>query len=207
MLAQEDRVSRVLHLFQPLGTRVTATFHILQEGQIGDRVRSTVVLVEDGPHLIVIDPGMAPSQKAITSPLSALGHAPADVTDVIVSHHHPDHTVNVGLFGEARVHDYWATYHYDQWTSRSAEGFSVSESVGLWLTPGHTREDITTIVETSDGDVACTHLWWHADGPPEDPYAVDLAQITNGRKRVLESASLIIPGHGAPFRPSDSTPR
>lgn len=186
---------------------MTATFQVLQEGSVGDRVRSTVVLVEDGPQLIVIDPGMAPSQRAILEPLVEQGYAPSDVTDVIISHHHPDHTVNIGLFGEARVHDYWATYHFDVWTSRSAEGFRVSESVELWLTPGHTREDITTILETSDGDVACTHLWWHADGPAVDPHAVDTDQITEGRARVLEVASLIIPGHGAPFRPSESTPR
>lgn len=186
---------------------MTATFHVLQEGSVGDRVRSTVVLVEDSPHVIVIDPGMAPSQRVILEPLLALGYSSSDVTDVIISHHHPDHTVNIGLFGDARVHDYWATYHYDQWTSRSAEGFRVSESVGLWLTPGHTREDITTIVETSNGDVACTHLWWHAEGPRDDPHAVDPAQITSGRARVLGVATLIIPGHGAPFRPSESTPR
>ena len=103
-----------------------ATFHVLQEGMAGPKVRSTVSLVIDGDHVIVIDPGMAPSQSAILDPLRSHGIGPTDVTDVIISHHHPDHTVNVGLFGEARVHDYWATYHFDTWTSRSAEGFEVS---------------------------------------------------------------------------------
>ena len=186
---------------------MTAKFHVLQEGQVGDRVRSTVVLLEDGDHLVVIDPGMAPSQRAITDPLADLGHSPADVTDVIISHHHPDHTVNIGLFGEARVHDHWATYHHDTWTSRSAEGFEVSDSVHLWLTPGHTREDITTIVGTAEGLVACTHLWWHSDGPADDPYSIDLEEHARNRLRVLDVATLIIPGHGAPFRPSDATPR
>ena len=181
-----------------------ATFHILQEGMAGPKVRSTVSLIIDGDHVTVIDPGMAPSQAAILDPLQSHGFEPADVTDVVISHHHPDHTVNVGLFGEARVHDYWATYHFDTWTSRSAEGFEVSPSVVTWLTPGHTREDITTIVRTADEVVAFTHLWWTADGPEVDPRGTDQEQIEAGRARVLAEATLIVPGHGPVFQPDVS---
>ena len=186
---------------------MVAELTVLQEGAAGDRVRSTVVLVRDGDHTIVIDPGMAPSQAAILDPLGALGIATRDVTDVIISHHHPDHTINVGLFGEARVHDHWATYHHDIWSARPAEGFMVSPSVTLWQTPGHTPEDITTMVETESGLVACTHLWWFEAGPPEDPLAADLDLLHQGRGRVLAEASLIVPGHGSPFTPNDETPR
>jgi glyoxylase-like metal-dependent hydrolase (beta-lactamase superfamily II) len=186
---------------------MSADFHVLQEGMAGPKVRSTVTLVLDAEHIIVIDPGMAPSQAAILDPLRSHGVEPGDVTDVVVSHHHPDHTVNVGLFGEARLHDYWATYHHDTWTSRSAEGFEISPSVVTWLTPGHTREDITTILRTEDEVVAFTHLWWTADGPAVDPRGTSQDEISLGRDRVLAHASLIIPGHGAPFRPSASTPR
>lgn len=177
-----------------------AGFHILQEGMAGPKVRSTVSLVVDGDHIIVVDPGMAPSQSAILDPLRAHGFAPDHVTDVVISHHHPDHTVNVGLFGEARVHDYWATYHHDIWTTRSAEGFEVSPSVVTWLTPGHTREDITTIVRTADDVVAFTHLWWTGEGPQVDPRATDQDLIEAGRARVLGEATLIVPGHGSAFR-------
>ena len=186
---------------------MTASFEIIQPGLAGPEVRSTVSLVLDGDHAIVIDPGMAPSQSAILDPLAGLGVEPRSVTDVIISHHHPDHTINVGLFGEARVHDFWATYHFDTWTSRSAEGFEVSPSVVLWLTPGHTPQDVTTILRTDDDVVAFTHLWWHAEGPAVDPRGTDQDQIHAGRARVLEVASLIVPAHGDPFRPSDSTPR
>ncbi len=182
-----------------------AAYHVLQEGMAGPKVRSTVTLVLDGDHVIVIDPGMAPSQAAILDPLRSHGLEPADVTDVVISHHHPDHTVNIGLFGDARVHDYWATYHHDTWTSRSAEGFQVSPSVVTWLTPGHTREDITTILRTENDVIAFTHLWWTAEGPEIDPRATDQTQIEEGRSRVLAEATLIVPGHGAPFRTPDST--
>lgn len=183
------------------------SFHILQEGMAGPNVRSTVSLILDGEHVVVIDPGMAPSQEAILDPLRFRGVQPADVKDVVISHHHPDHTVNVGLFPQARVHDYWATYHHDTWTSRSAEGFQISPSTITWLTPGHTREDITTILRTDDQVVAFTHLWWTADGPDVDPRGTSQEGISRGRNRVLAEATLIVPGHGAAFEPSASTPR
>ncbi|MEX2654813.1 MAG: MBL fold metallo-hydrolase [Acidimicrobiia bacterium] len=184
----------------------SATLVVLQDGSGRPSVRSTVSLVRDSGAVIVIDPGMAPSQASILEPLTAAGIVPADVTDVIISHHHPDHTVNIGLFGDARVHDHWAIYHHDTWTSRPAEGFLVSPSVMLWETPGHTPQDITTLVGTDGGIVAATHLWWFADGPPEDPLAVDPAAVHPGRARVLEVASLIVPGHGPAFTPGPDTP-
>lgn len=186
---------------------MTATVTVLQDGSGRPSVRSTVTLVQDGDAVIVIDPGMAPSQQSILDPLAARRISPADVTDVIISHHHPDHTVNVGMFGTARVHDHWAIYHHDTWTSRPAEGFEVSPSVTLWETPGHTPQDITTVIRTSDAVVCATHLWWYEAGPAEDPLAVDPGRIHDGRARVLEVATLIIPGHGPAFTPDSDTPR
>lgn len=187
-------------------TQTKATWHVLQVGSGRPGVRSTVSLVVDNDFLIVIDPGMAPSQLAISSPLRELGFDTAHITDVIISHHHPDHTINVGMFPDARVHDHWAVYHHDDWDSRPAEGFLVSPSVLLWETPGHTPQDITTIVGTEQGLVAFTHLWFYSAGPPEDPYATDPEALHRGRARVLTTATLIVPGHGPAFVPGPETP-
>lgn len=179
---------------------------MLQVGSASPGVRSSVSLIVDENQLIVIDPGMAPSQSAISGPLLELGFEPAQITDVIISHHHPDHTINVGMFANARVHDHWAVYHADNWDSRPAEGFLVSPSVLLWETPGHTAQDITTLVGTRQGLVAFTHLWFRSSGPSEDPYCTDPEGIHRGRKRVLEVAGLIVPGHGPAFVPGPDTP-
>jgi glyoxylase-like metal-dependent hydrolase (beta-lactamase superfamily II) len=72
------------------------------------KVASTVVLIRDGDAVIVVDPGMVADRSLILDPLAALGVDPASVTDVVFSHHHPDHTVNAALFLRARVHDFWA---------------------------------------------------------------------------------------------------
>jgi glyoxylase-like metal-dependent hydrolase (beta-lactamase superfamily II) len=166
-----------------------------------------VAFIKDSEARIVWDPGMVPSQASILDPLRALGVGPVDVSDVILSHHHPDHTMNAGLFPAARVHDHWAWYRGDEWVDRDCEGIEISPSVVLSRTPGHTPECLTVLVGTSIGLVALTHLWWNAEGPPLDPYATDPAGLQAGRSRILETANLIVPGHGPMFRPDGRTPR
>lgn len=183
-------------------------FDILLTGSLGPRVASTCSLARDGEARIVIDPGLAPSQSAILDPLRALGVEPDAVTDVVLSHHHPDHALNTALFPRARVHDHWAIYDFaGRWDDAEAEGRVLAPSVRLLRTPGHSAEDISTVVGTDRGLVVFTHLWWNAEGPAEDPFAPDAATLHASRARVLELASLVVPGHGAPFRPDSSTPR
>lgn len=187
----------------------SAHVQVLFSGYVGPHTASTVTFIRDGAAQVIVDPGMVPHPDAILDPLLQLGIMADAVTDVIFSHHHPDHTLNAALFPNARVHDHWAIYQGDRWDNRAAEGYAVSPSVRLAETPGHTAQDITTLVGTSEGIVACTHLWWSATGPAEDPLATDAAALHRGRARILATAELclIIPGHGAPFAPSAQTPR
>lgn len=189
-----------------------AEAHVLVDGYLRneeDRVGSTVGFVRDGEALVVVDPGLVPTQGAILEPLAALGVAAADVTDVVLSHHHPDHAINAGLFPNARVHDHWAWYQGDRWISRPAEGFEISPGVRLIETPGHSAQDISTLVETDAGLVVFTHLWWTSTIPVEDRYAPDPALLHANRERVLALPNLvrIHPGHGPGFVPDGATPR
>jgi Metallo-beta-lactamase superfamily len=136
---------------------VAAEFRILFTGYVGERVAGTVSFVRDGEVRAVVDPGMVPEPAAILGPLAELVHSPDEITDVIFSHHHPDHTLNAALFPRARFHDFWAIYRGDVWERRPAEGFALSPSIRLMETPGHTPQDITTMVSTSVGTVAFTH--------------------------------------------------
>jgi len=190
----------------------SATVHVLQAGYAreaadGEHVGSTVTLIQDGTGVIIVDPGMVSSRQGLLSELAAHRVAPEAVTDVVFSHHHPDHTVNAALFPAARIHDHWAIYDGDLWISREADGYALSPSVRLMATPGHSAEDITTLAATPGGVHACTHAWWASDGPADDPFAPDRAVLAASRARILAVAAVIIPGHGPAFTPDDSTPR
>lgn len=170
-------------------------------------VAGTCSLVRDAGRVVVVDPGMVPAREALLGPLRELGVRPEDVTDVVLSHHHPDHTLNVALFPVVPVHDVQAVYEGDVWTRRPADGVALTPGVRLLATPGHTAQDVTTLVGTPDDVVALTHLWWTDAGPEEDPYAPDREVLRQQRERVLSLATLVVPGHGAPFRPGAATPR
>ena len=178
-----------------------ARLDVLFEGYGNEAgVASTVSLVRDEGVVVIVDPGMVPSRADILGPLATLGVSPDDVTDIVLSHHHPDHTVNIALFPEVTVHDHWATYRRDRWTSRPAEGVQLSSGITLWETPGHTPQDITTLVETEDGIAALTHLWVY-ESSAGSGLDVDAESVARHRSRVLDVATLIVPGHGPAFDP------
>lgn len=183
---------------------MTTTVDLLHAGYIrdgGSRVGSSITLVRDGDAILVADPGMVPRRSLIVDELAARGVDPAAVTHVWISHHHPDHTMNIALFPNAEVVDFWARYRDDEWLDHSGDGYLITPRAAMWLTPGHTEEDTTLVVEADDGVYALTHLWWRPDRTPEiDPVAADQAALERARERVLAIADVVIPGHGGSFK-------
>jgi glyoxylase-like metal-dependent hydrolase (beta-lactamase superfamily II) len=177
------------------------TVHLIHPGYATHGVGSSISFIRDGDALIVADPGMVANRARILDPLAELDVAPADITHVFLSHHHPDHTINIALFPNAEVVDFWARYRDDQWLDHPGDGYQLSPNTTLWLTPGHTEEDASLIVAADDATYALTHLWWFADRTPEvDPLGADQAAIETGRARVLAAVDIVIPGHGPSFR-------
>jgi glyoxylase-like metal-dependent hydrolase (beta-lactamase superfamily II) len=189
------------------GLARTAELDVLFTGYAGGRVAGTVSLIRDGDKVIVVDPGMVPERAAILGPLADLKVSPDEITDVVISHHHPDHTVNIALFGEIPVHDFQAVYTGDVFDRRPCDGVELTPSVRLLFTPGHTPQDLTVLVGTPDGVHALTHLWWKSDGPEEDPFAPDREVLRASRERILALADVVVPGHGPSFVPTGDTPR
>jgi glyoxylase-like metal-dependent hydrolase (beta-lactamase superfamily II) len=186
----------------------TARLDVLVEGYVRlPNVAGTVSLVRDADRVVVVDPGMVADRDLILGRLRELDVRPEDVTDIVLSHHHPDHTLNVALFPVVPVHDFQWVMEADRITRRAADGVQLTPGVRLLATPGHTPQDLTTLVGTADDVAALTHLWWSAQGPADDPYATDRQQLRRQRERVLEVATLIVPGHAGPFRPDASIPR
>jgi glyoxylase-like metal-dependent hydrolase (beta-lactamase superfamily II) len=131
------------------------------------------------------------------------GYAGLDGDDehVVFSHHHPDRTLNAAPFPNAKIRDHWAIYDGDRWLDRDADGAVLPPAVRLPRTPGHSAKDISAITATADGTCACTRAWRSAEGPPTDPLGTDATALKASREQLLNIATVIIPGHGAPFRP------
>lgn len=187
---------------------MTATFHLLHAGYVGPetpeglKVGSSVAYVGEGDSHVIVDPGLVASTGAILDPLHTLGIDPEQITDVVFSHQHIDHTLHAALFPAARYHDFAAVYQGDLWRDDDAEGRVLADSIRLVRTPGHTVEDISTVIDTADGLIVCTHAWWTSEGPDEDPYAPDMDVLRRSRARILDLApTLIVPGHGPAFAP------
>jgi glyoxylase-like metal-dependent hydrolase (beta-lactamase superfamily II) len=163
-------------------------------------VAGTVSLIQDEHAIVVADPGMVADKALMLEGLTTAGVAPADVTHIFISHHHPDHTVNIALFPNAEVVDFWATYRGDLWRDHAAE-YDIVPGITVLRTPGHTEEDASLVVRADDGIYVLTHLWWLEDMTPEmDPLAWDQAKLEASRQRILAIADWIIPGHGRMFR-------
>ena len=156
------------------------------------RIAGTVVLVQGETVTLVSDPGMVTDRALILEALEKRGVAPEAVTHVFISHHHPDHTVNIALFPNAELVDFWATYEGDVWEDHGDE-YEVAPGIRVVRTPGHTDEDASLVVETDHGTYVLTHLWAFADiKPGEDD--------SEHKKKMLQVADWIIPGHGPKVR-------
>lgn len=191
-------------------TARTARVDVILAGSLtstGGGVVSACTLIRDGDRVIVVDPGMAPSARSILDPLAALGVKPEDVTEVVLGHHHPDHTIHAGHFPNAAIHDHWAIYRGTRWEDSDADGRVLSPSVVLARTPGHTAEDISVFVGTAEGIVVCTHAFFNDQTTVDDEAPEDHDALHASRAAILAIADRIIPGHGPMFTPTAATSR
>jgi glyoxylase-like metal-dependent hydrolase (beta-lactamase superfamily II) len=182
---------------------VLVTGHV-EETDAGSSVHPTISLVRDGRLVIVVDPGILSDPSLLTIALQGHGLTAADITHVFVTHHHIDHTRNIGMFSRATVVDVDSVYDGSLWLEHGGDGHRLSEHVRVIETPGHAAECAALVVDTDDGTVVLTHAWWFADMTPvEDPLAWDQAALEQSRTRILGLADIVVPGHGPAFRPDE----
>ena len=175
----------------------------VEETQAGQSVHPSVSLVRDGDLVVVVDPGILSDPALLTDALTERGVGVDDVTHVFVTHHHLDHTRNIGMFPTALVVDVDSVYDGSLWLGHDGDGYHLSDDVFVIETPGHAQECAALVVRTEQGTVVLTHAWWFADMTPEqDPLAWDQAALDRSRARILAIADVVVPGHGPAFRPA-----
>lgn len=60
-------------------------------------------LIEDADGLTLIDTGFPKHTEALTADIRSAGHEPADLTNILITHAHPDHLGNAKHFSEGKT--------------------------------------------------------------------------------------------------------
>ncbi len=158
------------------------------------------------PHptgVTLVDTGLDHCVPLVTGALTTIGADWTDVTDVVLTHHHPDHTGGltevIALAPGAAV---WANTH-DTFpaATNAAEDGQMIRGLRVIATPGHTAGHLSLLSEQDDllliGDLAGTQNDHLVRAPA--PFTADPAEA----ERSLLKASLLdftrlYPSHGAP---------
>lgn len=168
----------------------------------------TTTLIYDGDKKVLVDPGT--NKEALLKALSDQGLTVNDIDILYLTHYHPDHFLNIKLFPDHDLYDGGVLWKDDQeiFHSEKIPGTDIT----ILPTPGHSPEHTSLIIETNEGVVCVAQdVFWWEDGKQKsdnleelmklkDPYATDLDALKESRKKVLELADWIIPGHGRMFK-------
>ncbi|KKU11983.1 MAG: Metallo-beta-lactamase [Parcubacteria group bacterium GW2011_GWC2_45_7] len=165
----------------------------LEEDNAEGGLRPNITMVRDENLVMIVDPGLLKDQQLLIEKLAEENLTVADVNVVCVTHSHMDHYRNIGMFTRAKALDHWGLWDKDQLT----EGIErLTKDIKIIKTPGHSYDGITMLVNTDQGVVAiCGDVFWKENFPVDDPYASDKAKLAQSRKKVLELADYVIPGH------------
>lgn len=170
---------------------------------------STISLIIDKDIIMVVDPGTVRSQKDIADALKKEGLNINDVNYVGISHSHLDHYRNIGMFPKAKSIDYWGIWDKDKLISKNWD-CDLSKNIHIMKTPGHSSDGITFFVKSNEGIIAiCGDIFWKKNFPKdgEDPFVNDQNLLIGSRKKILERADWIIPGHENIFKSQFPPPK
>jgi glyoxylase-like metal-dependent hydrolase (beta-lactamase superfamily II) len=169
----------------------------LEEGE-EERSCSTSTLIKDKDIVMVTDPGVLESQQVLIDALKKENLNIEDVNIVCLTHSHIDHYRNVGMFPKAKVLEFygiWDKNTVDAWDEQ------FTKDIKIIKTPGHAYTSITLLVKTEKGIIAIVgDVFWKENFPEKDEYADEPKILKESRKKVLELADYIIPGHGGMFK-------
>ncbi len=162
------------------------------------RYQPNIVLMRVDDLVIIVDPGTVERQSDIADALAVQGLKVSDVTHVIHTHHHLDHSRNTGMFMDVPVIDAWAVWKGVDYDRKPT---ALHELIRLQPTPGHSYDSLTVFADTEDGIVAiCGDVFWWKGDTQSDVYATDVEDLAKSRALVLEQSDFVIPGHGPKFK-------
>lgn len=165
---------------------------------------STTYIQTDNGIKIIVDPGA--NRELLAKSLEQENLTFDEIDFVFLTHYHLDHSLNSSLFSNAKVINDEGIYNQD-----SAELLSdkiPGTEIEIIKTPGHVDGHLSLMTHTSEGAVLVAgDVFWWDDGEEQiidiekaDEFATDMKALKLSRRRVLDLADFVIPGHGRKFR-------
>jgi glyoxylase-like metal-dependent hydrolase (beta-lactamase superfamily II) len=167
------------------------------EGE-GEKTCPTITLIKDKGINIIVDPGVLEEQKILIDKLKENGLSANDINVVCITHSHIDHYMNIGMFPNAKILEYFGLWNKNSVTDWKKD---FTSDIKIIKTPGHNYDGITLLVSADIGVIAvCGDVFWKENYPKNDSYASDKEELEKSRAKVLQSADFIIPGHAGIYK-------
>lgn len=197
---------------------------------------STIVLVRRDERLAIVDVGSFGQRDLLIGQLAERGLVPGDVTDVLLTHSHYDHSINWTLFKDANivisreelewsVNEPWGetvvpelyVRELQSWpTLRAVEdGEEVFPGMTAHMTPGHTPGSVVFVLDAGERDVvftgdACKNRAELLSRAADMSYDQAISQASIEAIWGFWSRkpeSILVPGHDLPMVLENGTPR
>lgn len=182
-------------------------------GPTQQRADGTITLIK-GPKNVVVDTGGPWDKNAILKSLKKFEVNPKNISFVVCTHGHSDHTGNNNLFPNATLIVSYDVSNGDLYTFHDfahGQPFKIDDEIEIIPTPGHTKQDISVILKTLNGVYAVVGDLFESEDDIEQEelwrsFSEFPVEQENNRKKILQIADFIVPGHGDIFGVKKVTP-
>lgn len=164
---------------------------------------SSVSLLRDGDTVVLFDTGSATYKNKLLEALEENGLTPEDVTHVLLTHFHLDHTANCNLFMNAEIHANRSFIDHktgDGFVYRDFDKKPLPLGVKCIATPGHVDDHVSYFFEYEDQIICIAGDAVREDtvreGGAPSYFDKERAELfRNSLRLIFERADIIVPGH------------
>lgn len=180
-----------------------------------------------GEHMTLVDVGYPARRQILLQRLDERGIKATDIDRIVITHAHWDHSLNLAYFPNAEVFINADEYEYSQhphpgdWATpayigdminrakkitKLRDGDELEPGIRVMHVPGHSPGSQAVLVESAEGIVGLV-----GDALPGRAAALlptptarivfwDEEEAERSARRLLDTVSLVFPGHDRPFR-------